>query len=283
MWQGDLVGAIAQFNQLAAEANAARDVIWMLGGIHDRVHALAYHGDTDAATAAANTSIDHAGTLSGWYGYNVNWSYAPLVAALAAGDAEAAAKVCEAGGRYLSELHTAIQNSFMAEKLHTAIQNSFMAEAASARGDLAAARRWADSSASITMGFHRMLALTTRARIALRQGQSDQAECDAHDALALGANLQAHLLIPDILECLAVLAAAVDSHQEAARLCGAAAAIRRRIESVRFKIYDADYEASIAALRDALGDNEFEAAWAEGAALSTEEAIASAQRGRGER
>jgi hypothetical protein len=53
--------------------------------------------------------------------------------------------------------------------------------------------------------------------------------------------------------------------------------------AVRFKIYDADYEASVAALRDALGENGFDSAWAEGAALSTEEAIAYAQRGCGER
>ena len=53
--------------------------------------------------------------------------------------------------------------------------------------------------------------------------------------------------------------------------------------AVRFKVLDAGQEACVAALRDALGDNDFDAAWAEGAALSTEEAIAYAQRGRGER
>ncbi len=52
---------------------------------------------------------------------------------------------------------------------------------------------------------------------------------------------------------------------------------------VRFKVYDADYEDTLAALRDAMGEEDFDAAWAEGAALSTEEAIAYAQRGRGER
>ena len=51
--------------------------------------------------------------------------------------------------------------------------------------------------------------------------------------------------------------------------------------AVRFKVYDAGYEASVAAVRDAMGENDFDAAWAEGAALSTEEAIAYAQRGRG--
>ena len=90
-------------------------------------------------------------------------------------------------------------------------------------------------------------------------------------------------LIPDILECLGTLAGDADSHREAARLFGAAQAIRQRMGAVRFKIYDAGYEASVAALRDALGEHDFDSAWAEGAALSTEEAIAYAQRGRGER
>jgi DNA-binding CsgD family transcriptional regulator len=52
---------------------------------------------------------------------------------------------------------------------------------------------------------------------------------------------------------------------------------------VRFKVHQAGYESSVAALRDAMEDQDFDAAWAEGAALSTEEAIAYAQRGRGER
>jgi DNA-binding CsgD family transcriptional regulator len=64
---------------------------------------------------------------------------------------------------------------------------------------------------------------------------------------------------------------------------GAAEAFLQRTAMVRFKIYDAGYETSVAALRDVMGDGDFEAAWAEGAALSTDEAIAYAQRGRGER
>jgi DNA-binding CsgD family transcriptional regulator len=39
----------------------------------------------------------------------------------------------------------------------------------------------------------------------------------------------------------------------------------------------------LGAVRDALGDSDFDAAWAEGAAMSTDEAIAYAQRGRGGR
>jgi DNA-binding NarL/FixJ family response regulator len=52
---------------------------------------------------------------------------------------------------------------------------------------------------------------------------------------------------------------------------------------VRFKIFDEGNENTVAALRNALGGNDFEEAWAEGAALSIPEAIVYANRGRGER
>jgi hypothetical protein len=73
------------------------------------------------------------------------------------------------------------------------------------------------------------------------------------------------------------------NHRDAARLCGAADAIRARTGAVRFRIYDADHEATVIASRDALGENDFNATWAEGSAMSTPEAVAYAQRGRGER
>jgi DNA-binding CsgD family transcriptional regulator len=95
--------------------------------------------------------------------------------------------------------------------------------------------------------------------------------------------MQARLGVADTLECLAYVAGDAGSHREGARLFGAAHAIRHRIGEVRFKVHDAGYGASVEALRDAMGESDFDAAWAEGAALSTEEAIAYAQRGRGER
>jgi DNA-binding NarL/FixJ family response regulator len=128
-----------------------------------------------------------------------------------------------------------------------------------------------------------VLALTTRARVSIAQGDAERAERDAHDALAHAAEVEAYLGVSDILECLGTLAGDGGSHREAARLFGAAEAIRQRMGVVRFKIYDAGYEASVAALRDALGEHDFECAWAEGAAMSTEEAIVYVQRGRGER
>lgn len=52
---------------------------------------------------------------------------------------------------------------------------------------------------------------------------------------------------------------------------------------VRFLIYRNECENLVDTVREALGDNEFDTLWAEGAALSAQEAIAYAQRGRGER
>ena len=53
--------------------------------------------------------------------------------------------------------------------------------------------------------------------------------------------------------------------------------------AARFKVWDADYEAALAELRDAISQEDFHSAWTEGASLSTDAAIAYAQRGRGER
>ena len=65
--------------------------------------------------------------------------------------------------------------------------------------------------------------------------------------------------------------------------CSVRQAVRQHMGVVRFKVWDAGYEASVAALRDALGEKDFDAIWAEGAALSTEEAIAYARHGRSQR
>ena len=270
VFQGDLAGAAAQFAELVAAAQAAHD------GFHEAISlagqgiALAYLGDTGAARASADAAIQAAAELGG---IGAGLGYRVLgFAALAAGDAATAQDATEATWQHLSVLPAL-----------AAAQRPLNAEAALAGGDLAAARRWADDAVSTTIGVYLTEALATRARVAIAQGEPEQGERDAHDALARAAELEAYLFIPDVLECLGTLAAEAGSHREAARLFGAAHGIRQRMGAVRFKVWDAGYEASVAALRDAMGEKDFDAAWAEGAALSTEEAIAYAQRGRGER
>jgi predicted ATPase/class 3 adenylate cyclase/DNA-binding CsgD family transcriptional regulator len=270
MVTGDLAGATAELREVAAEAGVDGDAVFKFSSLFDEAHALAYQGATTAAQAIADAALETADDLGGIYKH-----LSPLVsgiAALVAGDIEAADKANEAVWQQIGfELELAKNNVWR------------RAEVALALGDLTAARRWADDAVGATTGWHRMIALTTRTRVAIAQGELGQAERDAHDAVACGAEFQAYLGMADAMECLAALTAEDGSHHEAARLFGAASAMRDRSGEVRFKIYQSDHDASVAALRNAMGANDFDEAWAEGSALTTAEAITYAQRGRGGR
>jgi predicted ATPase/class 3 adenylate cyclase/DNA-binding CsgD family transcriptional regulator len=270
VFQGDPAGAVAQLAAVAVEAEAAHDEIWKADSLAFRGIALVYRGDTAAARAAADAAVEAAAELGGM---EAGVAYAALAyAALAAGDAATAQDATEAAWPHVSVLPAL-----------AAGHRTLKAEAALAGGDLVAARRYADDAVSTATGWWLIEALTARARVAIAAGEPDQAERDAHDALARAAELEAYLYIPDILECVGTLGGEAGSHREAARQFGAAHGIRQPMGVVRFKIWDADYHASVAALRNAIGEQDFDAAWAEGAGLSVEEAIAYAQRGRGQR
>jgi len=158
-----------------------------------------------------------------------------------------------------------------------------MPEALLGCGDIVGARRWVDENLTLVPGWFRSHALTTRAFIAMSQGEPEQAADDAHEALAIAQELYGFLRVPDALDCLARLSADVGNHLFAARLFGASAAARQRIGVVRIPGLSDGHHEAVESTLDALKQREFDAAWAEGAALSTEEAIAYAQRGRGER
>ena len=78
-----------------------------------------------------------------------------------------------------------------------------MTEALLACGELAAARRWADDTVAVTLGSFQMHALVARAHVAMAQGENDQAERDAHAALALAVETGSYLRVPEALEVLA--------------------------------------------------------------------------------
>ena len=193
LYQGDLAGAVAQFAAVADEAEAAHDEIWRVDSLVGLGIALAHQGDYAAARAAADAAVEATAELGG---LKAGAAYHVLaVAALAAGDATTAQDATEAGRPLASAVPQA-----------AGLQRVLSAEAALAGGDLVAARRWADDAVSTKTGSFLSDPLTTRARVAIAQGEPDQAERDAHDALARAAEVEAYLFIPDILECLAVLA-----------------------------------------------------------------------------
>jgi DNA-binding CsgD family transcriptional regulator len=201
-----------------------------------------------------------------------NSSGVRAVGALAAGDVGTADSACRIALQQLA-----------GAPFHQQMYVYLAAEVALATGDGDTARRRADEAVAVATGWTLVESFTTRARVALRTGEWARAERDAHDALALAAELGAHLGVPDILECLAASAAVAGSVDEAARLLGAADATRSRMGAVRFAVHQADYDAAVATIRTALGDDEFDKTWADGAGLATDEAVAYVRRGRGER
>ncbi len=267
--RGDIAGAEARHRELVIEADAAHALIWQVNARAALGHVLAHSGQADAGRAIALEALDDAAGI-GRYQEGVVYA-AVAFAALAGGDVGAATDASDAA-----------RERFAGFPLASTI-NKPSAQAALARGDLTSARRFADEDVAAAAGWFTVQALLNRARVALAENEPGQAERDLHDALTRAAETQAHLFVPDLLECLAALAHVGGSHLEAARLFGAAHAVRQRTGVVRFRVYDAEYAASVDATREALSENEFDAGWAAGTALSTQEAIAYARRGRGER
>jgi predicted ATPase/DNA-binding CsgD family transcriptional regulator len=267
---GDPGGGATQLRAIAEEARADRQLIWWVVGAHYGAEAACYHGDLGAAAtclAAVTSAAEDLGPL--WSG---NSHGIRAVVALADGDIATSDRTSRIAWEQLITVPA-----------HQRMYGYVLAEVALARGDLAAARSWADEAVSTAPGWHRVLALTARARVLFAQREPELAEQDAYDALVLASELGAIVGVPGILECLATTARAGGSHARSARLFGAAEGIRRRMGASRFKIHDADHEAAMRATRDAMGEDDFEAAFAEGSALSTADAISYAQRGKGER
>jgi predicted ATPase/class 3 adenylate cyclase/DNA-binding CsgD family transcriptional regulator len=272
LWRGELADSVAQFEKTAAEAEAAHDQLW--GGMvrASQGWPLAYQGQTAAATTVVTMAIEASAEIRGMQLGYAYWVLA--LAALAAGDVETA--------KHADGLASPLMNL----QPEAAMTGWYLtAEIALAGGDIDEARRWAEDAVAATPDrpAYATMALTARTRVAIAEGQSELAEDCAHQALGQSVAVESYLGVPDILECLAALAGTAGSHAEAGRLFGAADAVRQRFGIVRFKVHDTDYNAAVATLREALGETAFESAWGEGTALSTDEAIAYTQRGRGER
>lgn len=267
--RGDVRGAADQLRAVVEEFVAAHDAIFAVSASVQRAFTLAYLGDLANARALAEAALQRANDL---LDIQRGLAYSAFgTVHLAAGDATAAWEAYEAARE-----RTAIDP--MTSGIYT-----WAALAPLACGDLAAAARWADDVVSSNKGWGLAAALTSRARVKVARAELDAAEGDAYDALDLAARVKGDFLIPFALDCLAIVAAAVGNHLPAARLFGAAQSARQHMGLVPFKVLHDEDEARRAAVRDALGQDEFDAAWAEGAALSIDEAIAYAQRGRGER
>ena len=266
---GDLPGAEATLLELVADADAAGDPLSRFNGLLNLSPVLGWQGKVGEAMAASESALAVAtelGTVIEGLGYQ-----SLGMAQFAIGDIAAANHSFQVGHSHIPDV------------AFTRANLSFRAEAALAARDLAGASQWADQSVAAMTGFFGMWAYTVRARVALAEGDADAAERDAQEALGCAADTQVQVSVPGILDFLAGLAAADHRYPESARLVGAAEALRQRTGEVPYQIYRSDTEELTAKLRDTMGQNDFDIARGEGAALTTEEAIGYARRGRGER
>jgi DNA-binding CsgD family transcriptional regulator len=170
-------------------------------------------------------------------------------------------------------------------KLLVAHSRAFLAGLAVYGGDVASAREHIDAglAAAEALPWPLTIVLLARSRLARLEGDDAGAEDIAHELLRVAAASENRVAIADALEALAGLAARQESFQEAARLFGAAERVREEIGYIRLPVEQPGWEADAATVRAGLGHEEHAAAWEEGRALSAEQAIAYAQRGRGER
>ena len=268
-FQGELARGAAVLQSALEEARAAGEHMLALIAFLGIGHWEAAQGEHEKADRTAQSAIATSAAMGGFHEDSVYILRAAV--ALIAGDPLAAKEACE-----MAVAVAAPQRVWFAKALAP------MAEALLGCGELIAARRWTDEVVELAPGGHRVGALTARAIVALAQGEPDQAERDAHAALALALQTRAFLRIATTFDCLGLVAADGGDRRASARLLGVAAGIRQRTGEVRF-VLQPECDAMAAELQQVLGRRDFDAAWAEGAALSTEEAIAYTQRGRGER
>ncbi|MGI8876873.1 MAG: helix-turn-helix transcriptional regulator [Egibacteraceae bacterium] len=104
-----------------------------------------------------------------------------------------------------------------------------------------------------------------------------------HEALALYDDAGDRLGVIGSLEALAGLAALAGRARDAARLFGAAQAMRDAGALPRPPVDQPEYDADVDRVRQALDADDVAALWAAGAALTPERAVAQASRGRGRR
>lgn len=269
--RGDLDQGAAVLEDVKAEAAAAEDSFHELLSRIALAHMALFRGDPAEARKLSEEAVEFA---SGLGPFVEMWALAPLAqAALVQGDVAAAAKAVDIVQQRLTE---------QPELGITAVMPT--PELAFIRGDLAEARQRADALVAPMMGWHRAKALTIRAQVAIAQCDAGQAETDAYEAMSCATDVQAYQIVPEVLDILATVSCSAGREQEAARYGGAAEAIRAGMGgAVRSPLWEPGYELLFAKLRVDMGGDVFETAWAEGAALSLDEAIAYAKRGRGER
>jgi predicted ATPase/DNA-binding CsgD family transcriptional regulator len=126
-------------------------------------------------------------------------------------------------------------------------------------------------------------ALEQQGHLAAAADDTDRAIDLHHEALAVRVERGLRTFSVDSLEALAALAARAEPTPEAVRFLAASERARACMTYPRDPARRRAHQATVAGLRTALGDRRFRQAWAEGARLTLDEAVAYVRRSRGAR
>jgi len=147
-----------------------------------------------------------------------------------------------------------------------------------AQGEVALAREWFEQSLALVEEVgDRAGALETLlglARVALDEGDREAARRRYQHCLTILHEMRSQEFLAACLEGLAALEAAQGAPRMAARLWGAAEALREAMGTPIYPVYRASYEQAIAQARATLGEQVFRTAWAEGRGLTPEQVLA---------
>jgi predicted ATPase/DNA-binding XRE family transcriptional regulator len=156
---------------------------------------------------------------------------------------------------------------------------SFAAAASLSRGDIPRARQLAEKGLSLAreVGARDALYLTLQAlaTVTRAEGDHERAARLFGEGLTLSAEVEDHSSLAYYLQGLAAIAASEDRLERAARLWGAAEAILETTEIIAYA-HAPDrslYQRQVAAARARLGEAAWETAWAEGRAMTPQQAV----------
>ncbi len=165
----------------------------------------------------------------------------------------------------------------LGEREGIANSNSLLGQLALSQGDTTTARLQLEESVKLyrEIGHRRALAesLGILARVVQAQGEKAAARSMYQESLAIARELNHLWLIASCLEGWASMVAEEGQFVWAARLWGAAEALRETIRVPIPLVERADYEHAVAAARSQLGERAFAARWNEGRNMTPEQAL----------
>jgi predicted ATPase/DNA-binding SARP family transcriptional activator/Tfp pilus assembly protein PilF len=267
---GEVDAAGAYLSECLAISRQLGDQWGIAGALGNLGHIALDRGDHETARAFYEEGLAIRREMGNRHGIAASLQNLGTLA-LARGDAT------DARARYSEALTL---NREVGNRPWEAVNLIALGEVACAQGDLEMAQTLCEEGLAISreLGDRAVTAdaLNTLGRIACRQDDYQTAGVRLKESLALCRHLAITGLVPQCLEGCAAVAQAQGQSRRAARLFGAAEALRDASPAPRPAWVQAEHERRVAVVRAGLGEEAFAAAWAVGRAMTLAEAVSDA-------